>query len=59
MQWKEIVQGIQHDDYTIFMGDLNYRFDLKTDECINIINEGRLDLLYERDQLKRSQLDQL
>lgn len=55
MQWHEIVQGLDKDDYNIFMGDLNYRINKPREDCINMIKEKNLHELYKFDQLKMTQ----
>lgn len=55
MQWHEIVQGLDKDDYNIFMGDLNYRINRPRDVCLNMIKEKNLHDLYKFDQLKITQ----
>jgi len=54
-QWHEIVEGIGSDvDYVVFMGDLNYRIAVPYEQCKEMIAEGRLAELLEKDQLSNT-----
>lgn len=41
-------------DYLILAGDLNYRIELKNEDCRQLIKEGNIESLFSYDQLKQS-----
>mmetsp|Transcript_62145 Transcript_62145/g.128900 ORF Transcript_62145/g.128900 Transcript_62145/m.128900 type:complete len:1024 (+) Transcript_62145:190-3261(+) len=48
-----LVKGIEEHDVVVWFGDLNYRIDMEREEVLQEIAHGRLETLWERDQLKR------
>lgn len=44
-------------DYIFFCGDFNYRIDMGNDEVRQLIDENKLDILLENDQLKKAQAE--
>ena len=55
-QWHEIVERLGPNvDYIIFLGDLNYRIAVTYEQCKEMIAQGKLAELLEKDQLKTTQ----
>lgn len=54
-EWLNIIQNLPNCDYSIMLGDLNYRIDLSRSKTLKRISQKKFDRLLRADQLKMAQ----